>query len=84
MQFGSSQCKVDPTPSTGLVPRHTNAGLRVRPMRTAATVATNPVSGEKFDYVIVGGGTAGSVLANRLTADGSKKVLVLEVRAGCF
>ncbi|MEW5312725.1 MAG: hypothetical protein WDW38_004337 [Sanguina aurantia] len=54
------------------------SGHRVRPMRTAATVATNPVSGEKYDYVIVGGGTAGSVLANRLTADGCKKVLVLE------
>lgn len=29
---------------------------------------------EKFDYIIVGGGTAGCVLANRLSADGSKKV----------
>ncbi len=31
-----------------------------------------------FDYVIVGGGTAGCVLANRLTADGSTRVLMLE------
>ena len=38
----------------------------------------NPAS-EKYDYILVGGGTAGCVLANRLTADSSKKVLVLEV-----
>jgi choline dehydrogenase len=31
-----------------------------------------------FDYVIVGGGTAGCVLANRLTADGRSRVLMLE------
>jgi choline dehydrogenase len=31
-----------------------------------------------FDYVIIGGGSAGCVLANRLTADPSNRVLVLE------
>lgn len=41
--------------------------------------ASNPIAGEKFDYIIVGGGTAGCVLANKLSADGSKRVLVLEV-----
>ena len=33
---------------------------------------------ETFDYVIVGGGTAACVLANRLTADGQYTVLMLE------
>jgi choline dehydrogenase len=31
-----------------------------------------------FDYIIVGGGTAGCVLADRLTADGTARVLLLE------
>lgn len=33
---------------------------------------------ETFDYVIVGAGSAGCVLADRLTADGRHRVLVLE------
>lgn len=33
---------------------------------------------ETFDYIIVGGGTAGCVLANRLTANGRYTVLMLE------
>lgn len=32
----------------------------------------------KFDYIIIGGGSAGCVLANRLTADPNTHVLVLE------
>src|ERR1700733_12283633 len=36
------------------------------------------MANEIFDYVIVGAGSAGCVLADRLSADGSRRVLVLE------
>ncbi len=36
------------------------------------------MTADTFDYVIVGGGSAGSLLANRLTADGTTTVCVLE------
>src|SRR6476660_1119512 len=42
--------------------------------------ATSPQSSEtfEFDYVIVGAGSAGCVLAHRLSADGKNSVLLLE------
>ena len=42
----------------------------------APTATTLPAEG--FDYVVIGGGTAGLVVATRLTEDPNVRVLVLE------
>ena len=42
------------------------------------TIGLSFATVESFDYVIVGAGTAGCVLADRLSADGRHRVLVLE------
>ncbi|KAI1783706.1 GMC oxidoreductase [Ganoderma leucocontextum] len=45
----------------------------------AATLTTiDQVSGKAFDFIVIGGGTAGLVVAARLSEDASKSVLVLE------
>ncbi|KAF7985314.1 hypothetical protein HWV62_6495 [Athelia sp. TMB] len=48
------------------------------PSKYASPAGSKAESVKKYDYVIVGGGTAGAVLANRLTASGQHTVLVLE------
>ncbi|KAF9497521.1 aryl-alcohol oxidase [Pleurotus eryngii] len=48
------------------------------PARAAMYESVSELAGRRFDFVVVGGGTAGNVVANRLTEDPRFSVLVLE------
>lgn len=47
----------------------------------AETSSTSGLESQKFDYIVIGGGLAGLVVASRLSEDEQKKVLVIEAGA---
>jgi hypothetical protein len=56
---------------------------RLKPVRSRSRSTTvlgdhRPMAATPFDHIIIGAGTAGSLLANRLSADPTKRVLLIE------
>ncbi len=61
---------------TALLAGHLTLGL---PRGVERAVVVQPRDVEKaYDYVIIGGGTSGLTVADRLTEDGNTTVLVIE------
>ena len=55
--------------------------LKLTDVRRALSSGAGPATDDRFDYVLVGAGSAGSVVANRLV-DGDRNCRVLIVEAG--
>ena len=53
-------------------------------LAAAQAVLSTCDTGKKFDYVIIGGGPAGLLVANRLSADGATTVAVIEAGDTAF
>lgn len=51
---------------------------KLLPQTHVAVISTKKVFSKEYDYVIVGAGSAGCVLSNRLSEDGRYSVLVVE------
>src|SRR5439155_6852882 len=54
------------------------AAMLTRCRLAETTIREEPMTQDRYDFVVIGGGSTGSALANRLSADPSNRVLVLE------